>query len=194
MLLVSALLADIFSNLQLWPLMLLQPLGQNQCLVPYLKDVFHKCLETKAQGFWMNSKVSNLGSKWPHLHSAYVERGCGNQMSPLYLAFCQKLQINLKHLILFGHHVFGGKILQSVQCFSLVLHFVNFEFPSCGLSNMPLLSFIAKLCNETFLALILGCKFSQFRKRSINIFCYYAKVKLPSRIFHTQQSTYDCVQ
>ena len=29
----------------------LQPFDQNQRLVPYLKDLFHICLETKAQGF-----------------------------------------------------------------------------------------------------------------------------------------------
>ena len=33
------------------PLMSLQPLDQNQYIVPNLKDLFHICLETKAQGF-----------------------------------------------------------------------------------------------------------------------------------------------
>ena len=54
---VSAELADIFSQLQLWPLISLQPLDQNQFLVLHLKDLFHICLETKAQGFWMNFKL-----------------------------------------------------------------------------------------------------------------------------------------
>ena len=56
--------ADIPFNLQLWPLISLQPLDQNQCLVLYLKDLLHICLETKAQGFWVTFKVSNLGSKY----------------------------------------------------------------------------------------------------------------------------------
>ena len=47
----SAELADIFSELQLRPLVSLQPLDQNQCLVPHLKDLFRINLETKAQGF-----------------------------------------------------------------------------------------------------------------------------------------------
>ena len=46
-------LADIFCNLQLWPLISLQSLDKNQYLVPYLKDLFHICLEIKVQGFWM---------------------------------------------------------------------------------------------------------------------------------------------
>ena len=58
---------QIFFDLQLWPLISLQPLDQNQCLVPHLKDLFHICLETKAQGFWMTFKVCNHGSKYPYL-------------------------------------------------------------------------------------------------------------------------------
>ena len=56
--------ADIFYELQLWPLVSLQPLDQNQCLVPHLKDLFHICLETKIQGFWMTFNLCNLGSKY----------------------------------------------------------------------------------------------------------------------------------
>ena len=41
---------DIFPKLQLLPLVSLQPLDQNQCLVPHLKDLFHICLKIKAQG------------------------------------------------------------------------------------------------------------------------------------------------
>ena len=66
--------ADISFDIQLWPLISLQPLDQNQCLVLHLKDIFHICLEIKVQGFWMTFKVFNLGSKWPHLHRAYVLR------------------------------------------------------------------------------------------------------------------------
>ena len=50
--------ADIFFELQLWPLISLQPLDQNQYLVHHLKDLFHICLETKAQGFWMTFKAN----------------------------------------------------------------------------------------------------------------------------------------
>ena len=35
----QAELADIFFQLQLWPLIFLQPLEQNQCLVPSMKDL-----------------------------------------------------------------------------------------------------------------------------------------------------------
>ena len=41
----SAALADIFFELQLWPLISLQPFDQNQCLVPQLKDLLHVYLE-----------------------------------------------------------------------------------------------------------------------------------------------------
>ena len=68
----SAELADISSELQLWPLVSLQPLDQNQCLVPHLKDLFHICLETKVQGFWMTFNICNLSSKYPYFNRAYV--------------------------------------------------------------------------------------------------------------------------
>ena len=71
----SAELADIFSELQLWPLVSLQPLDQNQCLVPHLKDLFCICLGIKAQSFWMTFNVCNLGSKNPYLNRAYVVSG-----------------------------------------------------------------------------------------------------------------------
>ena len=45
----------------------LQSPDQNQCLVPHLKDLFHICLETKVQGFWMTFKVCNLDSSYPYL-------------------------------------------------------------------------------------------------------------------------------
>ena len=58
-----AVSADIFFDLQLWPLISLQPLDQNQCLVPHMKDLLRICLEIKGQSFWMTFKVCNLGSK-----------------------------------------------------------------------------------------------------------------------------------
>ena len=39
-----------------------------------MKDLFHICLETKRQGFWMTFKVSNLGSKQPYFNRAYLVR------------------------------------------------------------------------------------------------------------------------
>ena len=68
--------ADIFLELQLWPVISLQPLDQNQCLVPHFKDLSHICLEIKAQGFWMTFNTSNLGSKEPYFNRAYVVRVC----------------------------------------------------------------------------------------------------------------------
>ena len=59
--------ADVSFDLQLWPLISLQPLDQDLCLVRHLKDLFHICLETKAQCFWMTFKVCNHGSKDPYL-------------------------------------------------------------------------------------------------------------------------------
>ena len=50
----------------------MQPLDQNECLVPHLKDLFHICLESEAQGNNMTFSVCNLGSKQPHLYSGYV--------------------------------------------------------------------------------------------------------------------------
>ena len=61
-----------FSDLQLWSLIPLQPLDQNQCLVPHLKDLFHICLKLENQGHSMTFRICNLGSKQPHLYSAYV--------------------------------------------------------------------------------------------------------------------------
>ena len=68
-------LAEIFFELQLWPLISLQPLNQNQCLVPHLKDSFHICLEIKVQGFWMTFSVCSCCSKHPYFNRAYIVRG-----------------------------------------------------------------------------------------------------------------------
>ena len=64
--------ADIFSELQLWLMVTLQPLDKNGCIVPYLKDLFYICLETKVQGFWITFEICNLGSKYPYFNRAYV--------------------------------------------------------------------------------------------------------------------------
>ena len=47
-----------FFYLQFWPLIFLQPLDQNLCLVLYFKDLFHICLELEDQSHGMTfSKV-----------------------------------------------------------------------------------------------------------------------------------------
>ena len=76
----SAELADIFSELQLWPLVSLQPLDQNQCLVLHLKDLLRICLGIKAQSFWKtfaleSKKVWNRSFKWGTKHW-FWSRGC----------------------------------------------------------------------------------------------------------------------
>ena len=52
--------------------MSLQPLDQNQCLVPQLKDLLHICLELETQGHGMIFRVCNLGSKQPHLYNTDI--------------------------------------------------------------------------------------------------------------------------
>ena len=51
----------IFFRLPTLTLISLQPLDQGQFSVPHLKDLFHICLEIKAQGFQMTFKVFNHG-------------------------------------------------------------------------------------------------------------------------------------
>ena len=51
-------------DLQIWPLIFLQPLDQNECLVHHLKDLPHICLEPKVQDHRMTFKVYNVGSKY----------------------------------------------------------------------------------------------------------------------------------
>ena len=80
----STELADIFIDLQIQPLISLQPLDQNQCLVPQMKDLLYICLEIKDQGFQMTFKVCNLGSNRPHFHRAYV-LGVYNDLSTTVL-------------------------------------------------------------------------------------------------------------
>ena len=68
----SSQVSNFFFDLQLWPLIPLQPYDQNQCLVLHLKDPFHICLETKVQGFWMTFKVCNYCSKQPYFNRTYI--------------------------------------------------------------------------------------------------------------------------
>ena len=65
-----------FFDPQLWPLKALQPLDQNQWLVPHSKDLFHIYFERKAHSYWVSFKVCNLGSKWTYFDRAYVVWVC----------------------------------------------------------------------------------------------------------------------
>ena len=42
---------------------------ENQCLVPYLKDLIHICLELEAQGWGMTFNRVCVGSKYPYIIS-----------------------------------------------------------------------------------------------------------------------------
>ena len=44
---------------------ILQPLDQNECLVPYLKDLIYTCLDVEAQGHGKTFMVYNVGLKYP---------------------------------------------------------------------------------------------------------------------------------
>ena len=61
-----------FFNLPLWPLISLQLLDQNQCLVSHIKDLFHICLETKGQGFWTTFTLHHTALKSTPLY--YINR------------------------------------------------------------------------------------------------------------------------
>ena len=47
---------------QLWAPTVLQPMDQNEQLVPHLKDLIHICLEPEFQSHDMSFKVCNLGT------------------------------------------------------------------------------------------------------------------------------------
>ena len=56
----------IFSDLQLWSLISLQPLDQNQCLVPHLNDLFHICLDIKAKAIERLKRYTILAQIFPY--------------------------------------------------------------------------------------------------------------------------------
>ena len=72
-------LADFF-DLQLWPLIFLQPLNLQGCTVPHLKDLIHICLKTESQGHGMTFNMIYLCSKYPYFISyrgfVKTEVGC----------------------------------------------------------------------------------------------------------------------
>ena len=56
-------------DLQLWPLIFLQPLDLQERTVPHLKDLIHICLENESQGHGMTSNMIYDRSKYPHFIS-----------------------------------------------------------------------------------------------------------------------------
>ena len=58
-----------FINLQLWPLIFLQPLDLQECTVPHFKDLIYIWLEPEAQGCGMTFNMFYVGSKYPYFIS-----------------------------------------------------------------------------------------------------------------------------
>ena len=58
-----------FINLQLWPLIFLQPLDLQGHTVPHLKDMIHICLEDESQGHGMTFNMIYDRSRYPHFIS-----------------------------------------------------------------------------------------------------------------------------
>ena len=56
-------------DLQLWPLIFLQPLNLQGCTVPHLKDLIPICLENESQGHSMTLNMGYLCSKYPYFIS-----------------------------------------------------------------------------------------------------------------------------
>ena len=56
-------------DLQLWPLIFLQPLDLQECTVPHLKDLIHICLENESQCHGMTFNMIYDCSKYPHFIS-----------------------------------------------------------------------------------------------------------------------------
>ena len=63
------LLRQIFSDLQLWPLIFLQPLNLQECTVSHLKDLIPIYLENESQGHSMTFNMGYLCSKYPYFIS-----------------------------------------------------------------------------------------------------------------------------
>ena len=56
-------------NLQLWPLIFLQPLNLQGCTIPHLKDLIDIYLENESQGHSMTFNMVYLCSKYPYFIS-----------------------------------------------------------------------------------------------------------------------------
>ena len=107
----SAELADIFSELQLWPLVSLQPLNQNQCLVPHLTYLFHI-----SPRLLNDFKEFNLGSKYPCFNRAYVVSS-GFGCTHLYMAWLSTESNCYKSQYIVGTiGIFSYQQLLYVQC------------------------------------------------------------------------------
>ena len=58
-----------FINLQLWPLIFLQPLDLQECTVPHFKDLIDTCLEPEAQGCGTTFNRFYFWSMYPYFIS-----------------------------------------------------------------------------------------------------------------------------
>ena len=65
----ARLIWQIFFDLQLWPLIFLQPLDLQGCTVPHLKDMIHICSETESQGHGITFNKIYLHSNYPYFIS-----------------------------------------------------------------------------------------------------------------------------
>ena len=58
-----------FVDLQLWPLIFLQPLDLQECTVPHLKDMIHISLEPETQGCGVTFNMGYVGSNYAYFIS-----------------------------------------------------------------------------------------------------------------------------
>ena len=65
----ACLIWQIFFNLQIRPLIFLQPLDLQERTVPHMKDLIHIHLENESQGYRMTFNVIYVCSKYPHFIS-----------------------------------------------------------------------------------------------------------------------------
>ena len=124
-------LADIFFDLQLQPLISLQPLDQIQCLVPHLKDLLCICLELKAQGIWMTFKVCNLGSNYPYLldKMGFVDSLTHTSLPWSARCPCDLMILELPKVIrnisfVYNHYNSGTKIIMYQNAKAVILNSV----------------------------------------------------------------------
>ena len=105
-------LADIFSELKLWPLVSLQPLAQNQCLVSHFKDHFISVWGIKPKAFeWLLTHVILAQVRPISMGFKYVVSG-GFGWTHLYFTFFQISELPVPEFFVNGcqcftefHHV-----------------------------------------------------------------------------------------
>ena len=65
----SGRVGNFFLDLQLWPLIFLQPLDLQECTVSHLKDLINIYLENESQGHGMTFNIIYHCSKYPYFIS-----------------------------------------------------------------------------------------------------------------------------